>query len=74
MSRCGIFAALAIGEPPAEARRQTSVWRDDCNAQRPHSSLGYLTPAECAARCVTEDNMADRYAASATDTLITVDT
>ena len=32
----------------AEARRVIEEWRLDYNQQRPHSSLGYLTPAEFA--------------------------
>lgn len=34
-----------------EARRIVSDWRRDYNEQRPHSSLGYLTPLEFAAKC-----------------------
>ncbi|HUQ70610.1 MAG TPA: IS3 family transposase [Planctomycetaceae bacterium] len=33
------------------ARQQTAAWKDDYNHDRPHSSLGYVTPAEFAARC-----------------------
>jgi putative transposase len=29
-----------------EARRRIQLWRDEYNNQRPHSSLGYLTPQE----------------------------
>jgi putative transposase len=32
-----------------DARRQISAWIADYNHQRPHSSLGYLTPAAFAA-------------------------
>ena len=32
-----------------EARRQIAAWRKDYNEERPHSSLGYLTPREYAA-------------------------
>jgi len=32
-----------------EARRIIEAWRIDYNGQRPHSSLGYRTPAEFAA-------------------------
>lgn len=35
----------------AAARRLTMNWRDDYNHDRPHSSLGYVTPVEFAARC-----------------------
>jgi putative transposase len=31
------------------ARNKIEVWTDDYNSQRPHSSLGYLTPVEYAA-------------------------
>ena len=34
----------------AEARKIIEEWRVDYNEQRPHSSLGYLAPAEFAAR------------------------
>jgi putative transposase len=33
------------------ARRLTGAWREDYNHCRPHGSLGYVTPAEFAARC-----------------------
>jgi transposase InsO family protein len=38
-------------ESVREARRLTVAWREDYNENRPHSSLGYLTPTEYAARC-----------------------
>ena len=31
-----------------EARRRIRLWREEYNNQRPHSSLGYLTPHEFA--------------------------
>lgn len=34
----------------ADARRQLEAWRIDYNTERPHSSLGYLTPVEFAQR------------------------
>lgn len=37
----------------AEARALINTWRRDYNEQRPHSSLGYLTPAEFAQRART---------------------
>ncbi len=33
-----------------DARRKISAWRNEYNQRRPHSSLGYLTPAEFAAQ------------------------
>ena len=35
----------------AGARLKARQWQDDYNRVRPHSSLGYLTPNEFAARC-----------------------
>ena len=37
----------------AEARVLIAEWRHEYNERRPHSSLGYCTPAEVAARCQT---------------------
>ena len=37
----------------AEARVIIGQWRREYNEHRPHSSLGYRTPAEAAARCQT---------------------
>jgi putative transposase len=34
----------------ADARRKIEAWRKEYNAERPHSSLGYLTPTEFAGR------------------------
>ncbi|GAV20070.1 putative transposase [Mariprofundus micogutta] len=34
----------------AEARAIIAAWRQDYNERRPHSSLGYMTPAEVAAQ------------------------
>ena len=42
----------------AEARALTRGWKHEYNHERPHSALGYLTPAEFAAQC------ADRGSAS----------
>ena len=43
------FLSLEVFENLAEARRLTSAWRAEYNERRPHSSLGYRTPAEFAA-------------------------
>ena len=45
------FLALEEFESLATARKLTAAWKDDYNDHRPHSSLGYATPAEFAARC-----------------------
>jgi transposase InsO family protein len=45
------FLAMEIFEGVRDARALTASWRDEYNAQRPHSSLGYLTPAGFAAAC-----------------------
>jgi transposase InsO family protein len=45
------FLATEEFENCAAARRLTAAWREDYNHHRPHSSLGYLTPIEFAARC-----------------------
>jgi putative transposase len=37
-----------------DARRKIAAWRQDYNEQRPHSSLGYRTPAEFAKVCRRE--------------------
>lgn len=34
-----------------DARRKIAAWRQEYNEERPHSSLGYRTPAEFAAEC-----------------------
>jgi len=36
-----------------DARRQIAAWRMEYNSERPHSALGYLTPAEFAARAAS---------------------
>jgi putative transposase len=45
------FLALEMFENLAAARKLTAAWKEDYNHHRPHSSLGYLTPVEFAARC-----------------------
>ena len=45
------FLATEVFESLVAARKLTQAWRDDYNHHRPHSSLGYVTPVEFAARC-----------------------
>lgn len=45
------FLALEYFDTLGEARKATKAWRTDYNNYRPHSSLGYLPPAEFARRC-----------------------
>ncbi len=45
------FLALEVFENLPAARKLTALWRDDYNHHRLHSSLGYVTPAQFAARC-----------------------
>ena len=45
------FLALELFESLLAARKLTTAWRNDYNYHRPHSSLGYVTPTEYAARC-----------------------
>ena len=44
------FLALEEFESLAAARKLSTAWQDDYNHHRPHSSLGYVAPAEYAAR------------------------
>jgi putative transposase len=45
------FLELEEFETVAQAQALADLWKEDYNRQRPHSSLGYLTPAEYAATC-----------------------
>jgi hypothetical protein len=45
------FLAMEIFEGGRDARTLTASWRDEYNTQRPHSSLGYRTPAGFVAAC-----------------------
>ena len=45
------FLALEVFESLSAAKKLTRQWREENNHHRPHSSLGYVTPAEFAARC-----------------------
>ena len=45
------FLAREAFENLPVARRLTAAWKREYNEERPHSSLGYVPPAEFAARC-----------------------
>ena len=45
------FLATEVFGSLPEARRLTAAWKRDYNELRPHSSLGYVTPAAFAAAC-----------------------
>lgn len=45
------FLSRETFEGVSAARQLTAAWREDYNHHRPHSSLGYVPPAEFAARC-----------------------
>lgn len=45
------FLSRETFETVRSARTQAAAWKQDYNHHRPHSSLGYLTPVEFAARC-----------------------
>ena len=43
--------ALEVFDGLCDARAITAAWKDDYNHRRPHSSLGFQTPAGFAAAC-----------------------
>src|SRR6185437_13685572 len=45
------FLNLEEFESEPQARALGALWRGEYNTERPHSSLGYQTPAEFAATC-----------------------
>jgi putative transposase len=45
------FLELEVFESLLATKRLTKQWQADYNHHRPHSSLGYVTPIEFAARC-----------------------
>ena len=55
------FLAVEEFESLVTARRLTAAWREDYNGQRPHSSLGYVTPAEFASRCAVSNRAAPSF-------------
>ena len=45
------FLVTEVFESLAAARQLSTAWKEDYNHHQPHSSLGYVTPTEFAARC-----------------------
>jgi putative transposase len=45
------FLNLEDFESQPQAQAMGVLWKEEYNTERPHSSLGYKTPAEYAARC-----------------------
>ena len=39
-------------ESEPQARALGALWKEEYNTERPHSSLGYMTPVEFSATCV----------------------
>jgi putative transposase len=56
------FLAMEEFESLRAARKLTAAWREDYNYHRPHSSLGYVTPSEFAARCAASAPAVDGLA------------
>src|SRR5207244_4425218 len=56
-------------EPQAQALG--ALWKEEYNTERPHSSLGYKTPAEFSATCVRympiEEDLSDRSSTESTN-------
>ena len=45
------FLELEEFESVPQAQALAALWKEEYNTQRPHSSLGYLTPVEFSATC-----------------------
>ena len=58
-------------ESEPQARALGALWKEEYNTERPHSSLGYMTPAEFAATCVRyvpiDENLLDPESAESTN-------
>lgn len=56
----------------AHARFMLEAWRDDYNHHRPHGKLGWLTPADYAARWAEKEELEGRSSAAFDDGRIPV--
>lgn len=63
------FLDMELFESLQSARRLTVSWLDDYNTVRPHSSLGYVTPVEFAARCRNSIRATPSFRPGSGDTL-----
>jgi putative transposase len=63
------FLRQEVFESVIAARKRTLAWREDYNHHRPHSSLGYATPAEFATRCAASATSLPSPAAQASSPL-----
>lgn len=63
------FLDMELFESLQAARRLTVTWLDDYNTVRPHSSLGYVTPTEFAARCRNSIRATPSFRSGSGDTL-----
>ena len=63
------FLDMELFESLQAARRLTVTWLDDYNTERPHSSLGYVPPAEFAARCRNSIRATPSFRSGSGDTL-----
>ena len=55
--RHSILRSQERGQEMRHARQVIAAWRQEYNEERPHSSLGYLTPDRFAERFLTADSM-----------------
>lgn len=61
------FLNMEVFASVREAQVKTETWRDWYNRERPHSSLGYQTPDECAAMWRAENPTENRQKAAGTN-------
>jgi putative transposase len=50
------MVSFAQAQKPAQARRVIELWRIEYNTERPHSSIGNITPEEYAEKLMAQIN------------------